>query len=326
MNKAHLPPLPPADVTGPEVCEIVHLYLAVWDDLTPEQKQTVAVHLEVCAKCLSMQRIMNLSTRLVAGLEVSGPSPRVDSGVMAAIATRQHRQATAPRRPFSRYFRSSRGGPPYLGGLIAVAAVVLFAVLATFQFARVPTAPQSALILPATLTWSGYVLYHTETRMSSKGKPYQIDTYHDLETHRIHIEEVEDDTLHVVMVEDQHKMLAMDMMHHMAQWNKPAWSANEAMFDLPRLRSDLQAHRATYLGKDHFQGQDVYLVRCNNGLVLLLDMHYLPVNVLQSATSLSSGTPMYNTLRLFSHSEVSDAMWNMSVPPGFQMGTVPQNM
>jgi hypothetical protein len=326
MNKAHLPPLPPASATGPEVCEIVHLYLAVWDDLTPEQKRAIAVHLEACVNCLSMQHLMNLSTKLVAGLAVSDPSSRVDSAVTAAIAARQHRQAATSPRSFSRYSRSYRGIPLHLTGLVAVAAVILFAVLTTLHFVSIPTSRQTAFILPATLTWSSYVLYHTETRTNNKGERYQIDTFHDLATDHIRIEMVEDSTVHIAVVGDHHHMLALDMMHHVAQWNATERSVDESMFDLPRLRSDLQTHQATYLGKDHFQGQDVYLVRCDNGLVLLLDMHYLPVNVLRGATAPGTGAPMYDRLRLLSHSEVSNSMWDMSVPPGFQMGTVPENL
>jgi hypothetical protein len=326
VNQTHLPPLPPAGVTGPEVCEIVRLYLAVWDDLTPEQKQAVAVHLEACANCLSMQRLMNLSTRLVGGLDASSPSSRVDSAVNAAIAARQNGQAAPPRRPFLRYSRSSRATPLRLTGLVAVAAVILFAVLTTLHFVGIPTSRQTAFILPATLTWSGYVLYHTETRTNSKGHPYQVDTYHDLATDSMHIEMVEDSTVHIAVVSDNHHMLAMDMMHHIAQWGSTEQSVDESMFELPLLRRDLQTHQAVYLGKDHFQGQDVYLVRCDNGLVLLLDMHYRPVNVLRSATGPGTGVPVYDTLRLLSHSEVPNSMWDMHVPPGFQMGTVPQNM
>jgi hypothetical protein len=55
----------------------------------------------------------------------------------------------------------------------------------------------------------------------------------------------------------------------------------------------------------------------------LLDMHYMPVNVLRGAVGPGTGRPMYETLQLLSHSQVSDSMWNMSVPPGFQMGTLP---
>jgi hypothetical protein len=273
-----------------------------------------------------MQRLMNLSTRLVGGLDASSPSSRVDSAVNAAIAARQNGQAAPPRRPFLRYSRSSRATPLRLTGLVAVAAVILFAVLTTLHFVGIPTSRQTAFILPATLTWSGYVLYHTETRTNSKGQPYQVDTYHDLATDSMHIEMVEDSTVHIAVVSDNHHMLAMDMMHHIAQWGSTEQSVDESMFELPLLRRDLQTHQAVYLGKDHFQGQDVYLVRCENGLVLLLDMHYRPVNVLRSATGPGTGVPVYDTLRLLSHSEVPNSMWDMHVPPGFQMGTVPQNM
>jgi hypothetical protein len=320
MNNTHLPPLPPAGITNPEVCEIVRLYMAVWDDLTLEQRQAASVHLEACAPCTSMQRLMNLSTRLVAHLGGSTPSPRVDSAIMAAIASGQNGQVAPPLRSPARHHR---GISLRSVGLVAAAAVVLLTLLTTLHFVRVSAPTQSAFILPAALTWSGYVLYHTETRLDSKGKRYRISTYHNLKTNRIHVETIEDGTLDVIAVGDAHEMLGMDMMHHVAQWGASGWSVDELMFDLPLLRSDLQDRRATYVGKDHFQGQDVYRIRCDNGLVLLLDMHYMPVNVLRGAVGPGTGVPMYDTLRLLPHSEVSDSMWDMSVPPGFQMGTLP---
>src|SRR5206468_4241788 len=146
------------------------------------------------------QRLMNLSTRLVAGLDASSPSSRVDSAVIAAIAARQNGQAATPRRPFLRYSRSYRTTPLRLTGLVAVAAIMLFAVLTTLHFVGTPTSRQTAFILPATLTWSGYVLYHTETRTNSKGERYQVDTYHDLATDHIRIEMVEDNTVHIAVV------------------------------------------------------------------------------------------------------------------------------
>lgn len=323
MNNTHLPPLPPAGITNPQACEIVRLYLAIWDDLTLEQRQAASAHLEACAACTSVQRLMNLSTRLVARLDGSTPSPRVDSAITAAIAARQNGQASPPLRRFLSQTQRSRGTSLRSMGLIAAAAVVLLTVLTTLHFVRVPAPTQSAFILPAALTWSGYVLYHTETRLDSKGQRYRINTYHDLKTNRIHVETIEDGTLDVIAVGDAHEMLGIDMMHHVAQWGANGWGVNDSMFDLPLLRSDLQTRRATYLGKDHFQGQDVYRIRCDNGLVLLLDMHYMPVNVLRGVAGPGTGRPMYETLQLLSHSQVSDSMWNMSVPPGFQMGTLP---
>jgi hypothetical protein len=323
MNTTHLPPLPPAGITGPEVCEVVRLYLAVWDDLTAEQRQAVSVHLDACANCTAMQRFMNLSTALVARLGASSPSRRVDSAIMAAIAAHNNGQRARPRHRLVAHLRSYRGTPLRQAGLIAAVAVVLLTVLTTLHFVRVPAPSQSAFILPATLTWSSYVLYHTETRLNNKGQRYHINTYHDLKTNRIHVETVEDGILDIVVVGDTHAMLGKDMMHHVAQWGATAWSVDESMFDLSRLRSDLQTKRAVYLGKDHFQSQDVYRIRCDNGLVLLLDMHFMPVNTLRGAAGPGTGEPMYDTLRLLSHSEVSDSMWDMSVPAGFQMGTLP---
>ena len=118
-------------------------------------------------------------------------------------------------------------------------------------------------------------------------------------------------------------MLGMDMMHHVAQWNADAWAVDDSVFDLAELRHELQTKSAVYLDKESFQGQEVYRIRCKDGLVMLLDMDYMPVNVLQGSSSSDMAKPMYDTLKLMPASQVHASMWNMSVPPGFHMGTLP---
>ena len=51
MNSTHLPPLPKEGESGPQVCAIVRLYLAVLDDLTPEQVNVLFKHVEKCSAC-----------------------------------------------------------------------------------------------------------------------------------------------------------------------------------------------------------------------------------------------------------------------------------
>ena len=156
------------------------------------------------------------------------------------------------------------------------------------------------------------------------GAPCHIDTYHDLGTGRMHVETVMDNTLDVVAVGDEHAMLGKDMMHHVAQWGAMAWSVDDSAFDLAQLRFALQTKSAVYLGKSRFHGQDVYRIRNQNGLVLLLDMRYKPVNLLRGAGSSGTGEPMYNVFKLMPVSQVSASMWDMRIPAGFHMGALPQ--
>ena len=125
------------------------------------------------------------------------------------------------------------------------------------------------------------------------------------------------------MVGDQQAMLGKDMLHHVAQWGADAWAVDDSMFDLAELRHDLQTKAAVYLDKENYRDQEVYRIRCKDGLVMLLDMDYRPVNVLEGAVGPGIGEPMYDTLKLMSISELPDSMWDMSVPAGFQMGTLP---
>ena len=139
----------------------------------------------------------------------------------------------------------------------------------------------------------------------------------------MHVETTIANQLDVVVVGHDHEMLGKDMVHHIAQYGAGVWSVDDSMFNLAALRTDLQAKRAVYLDKDTFHGQDVYRIRWKNGLVLLLNMQYQPVNVLQGAIGPGTGGPMYDTLKLMPPSQVSNTMWDMTIPQGFQMGTLP---
>ena len=56
---------------------------------------------------------------------------------------------------------------------------------------------------------------------------------------------------------------------------------------------------------------------------MLLDMNYMPVNVLQGSSSDDVARPMYDTLKLMPTSKMPASMWDMNIPPGFHMGTLP---
>src|SRR5258708_6471347 len=227
-------------------------------------------------------------------------------------------------RPYGGYKgRANRGSGRVIGavGALALAAALVLALLATLHFGGDPAT--QAFTLPSNLSWNGYVLYHTETRIDAKGERYSVNTYHDMATGRMHVETVMPGSMDVVVVGDDRTMLGLDMMHHVAQWGADAWSVDETPFDLAQLRGDLNAQRAVYLDKDTFHGQPVYRVRTRNGLVLLLDMNYRPVNVLSGAVGPGTGEPMYDTLVLMPSSHVSSSTWDMSVPEGFRMGALP---
>ena len=318
MNSTNLPPLPAIAVSKPKVCELVQRYLAVWDDLTPEQKQAVTGHVDFCARCAAAQHLMSQATELLAHMPSSTPSPRVDRAIMAAIATQANgRRAKTPRSLLL-------GNKPFLPALVA-AVLVLATLAGTYLMgSSMLSTPRQAFVLPANLSWTSYVLYQTESRLDKKGEHYYINSYYDMRNGQMHVETMQGDTLDVVAISDSHETLGMDEIHHVAQMGADEWMVDESMFSLSQLHRDMQAKRAVYLGTDEFKGQKVYRIRAANGLVLLLDMHYLPVNVLRGAVGSGTGEPVYDTLQLLSHAQVSESMWNMGVPTGFQMGRLPE--
>ncbi|MFL5706281.1 MAG: anti-sigma factor family protein [Ktedonobacteraceae bacterium] len=343
-----MPPIPSSGEKGPHVCDIIQLYLGILEELPPEQARLVLEHVRICNDCTEAQRQMEQVTWLLAGLPASTPCERVDHAVMDAIAARSNSrvamvahneqpvavasQGDRKGRPYEgrkgrpyggRKGRSPRGSGRVIGavGALVLAAALVLALLATLHFGS--GLPTQTFTLPSNLSWNGYVLYHTETRIDTKGERYSVNTYHEMATGRMHVETVMPGSMDVVVVGDDHSMLGLDMMHHVAQWGADAWSVDETPFDLAQLRSDLHSKRAVYLDKDTFRGQPVYRVRARNGLVLLLDMNYRPVNVLSGAVGPGTGEPMYDTLVLMPNSHVSSSMWDMRVPEGFRMGTLP---
>src|SRR5260370_34979771 len=83
MNSTHLPPLPKEGESGPQVCDIVRLYLAVFDDLTPGQVNLLFKHVDRCPACSEAFRLMNDATRRVRDLGASAPSRRLDAAILA---------------------------------------------------------------------------------------------------------------------------------------------------------------------------------------------------------------------------------------------------
>jgi hypothetical protein len=318
MNSTDLPPIPRAGEHGPQVCNTVRLYLAVLDDLSPEQVNLLLKHVSACAFCTTEFHLMNRATRLVAGLAATTPSPRVDSAIMAVQSAQNGAQLRKPVR-----LHLPHRPAAWLPIQVAAAAIIMLAVLtATYFISTAPGVPK-AFDLPANLSWSGYVLYHSETRTAPDGMLYRVESYHDLGSNRMHIETIADGKLDVVVVGDEQAMLGKDMLHHVAQWGADAWTVDDSLFDLADLRHALQTKAAVYLDEENFEGQDVYRIRCGSDLVLLLDMNYLPVNVLRDAGGPSTGKPMYDTLKLLPASEMPSSMWDMSIPAGFQMGILP---
>ena len=346
-----LPPLPAPGERGPHVCDIIRLYLAVLPDLslTPAQQAIIDDHLRICAACKEEQRLLNEVEQLLVGFSdvETAPSARVDQAVMAAIVARKgdlnrtelasalvnpstpataltsDRSTPAPVASRARRRERRRGRLFVLLSQLAVAAIFLLALLATIHFATGVLAPATTFALPANLTWNGYVLYHTQTKMDAQGERYQVLSYHELSSGNMHVETVMPGQMDVVVVKAGQQMLGEDMMHHVAQMDPQGWLVDDSAFDLATLKSDLQAHRAIYEGKDTFHGQPVYRVRLPGGLVLLLDMRYQPVNVLQGASGPGTGSPIYDTLRLIPAQQVPDSMWWTQVPAGFHMGTLP---
>jgi hypothetical protein len=320
MNSTHLPPLPKEGESGPQVCNTVCLYLAVLDDLTPEQVNLLFKHIETCLTCSEEFQLMNGATRLVGGLDASFPSRRVDAAIMGLqIDQNGMRTGKSVRRAPLR----GRSIKIISQAVVAIAAILLFMFLTATHFIAFAPSRANAFELPANLSWSNYVLYHSETRTGANGMVYHIESYHALGTNNMHIETMADGHVDVVVVGDEQAMLGMDMLHHIAQWNADAWAVDDSVFNLAELRHELQTKSAVYLDKESFRGQEVFRIRCKDGLVMLLDMNYMPVNVLQGSSNSDMAKPMYDTLKLMPASEIPTSMWDMSIPSGFQMGTLP---
>lgn len=331
---ADMPPIPEAGARGPKVCATVQLYLAVLDDLPREQVDALMHHVHTCASCTAQYHLLGHATRAMSGLRASAPSARVDQAIMLLIATRSATAVSvAEKQPVQtkvlpQPIHVQKHWQPsfWVISQIAASVILLLGLITIARYVMGTPASKTSFSLPKDLTWDAYVIYHSETRIANDGEHYVVNTYDDLATGDIHAETIMNQTLDVVAIEDSSTILGLDMMHHVAQWGAQAWSidqSEESMFNLPLLRSDLASNLDVYLGTDVFHGLEVYRVRCQNGLVLLLDTHYMPVNVLRGAVGPGTGEPIYTTVTLMQPTQVSNSMWNMSVPAGFQMGALP---
>ncbi len=322
------PPFPTMGARGPQVCVAVRFYLAIADDLPFEQTSILAEHLQECPDCAAEFRLLRNTTRLVAALPASAPSARVDEAIRATLTNRSSttQQFGSERRtdPHISVFRQRRRTTSRRGlGIVALAAVfVLLLLTGIFLHGLIfPTSNHMVFQLPSNLSWNGYVLHYTQTRLNTQKQSYQVEVYQDLGTDQMHIESSMPGQFDVVVVTTPTMMLGKDMMNNVAQEGHAVagWSVDGSLFVLTQLRQDLATRHATYLGRRTFQGQQVYQIRVSNGQVLLLNLHYLPVGALQSTGALT-----YDTCILMPTTQVSDSMWDMSVPPNFRMGQLPR--
>lgn len=330
MKQTDLPPLPPRGTPGPAVCLIYRRYLAVYSDLSPEQQEIIATHVRACPQCAREQQLLQQVHQRITDLEETEPSPQVDEAIRSALSARRSTPRSSSLQYTTRAQSNTRqrrfsGLPVMIPTIAAALILVLLTTLVGMHIISFPWNGNQAFHLPDNLTWNNYVLYHKQTLMGSEGKPYQVETYHDLSSNMMNVETKMDGSYDVVVVTDmeKHKELGMDMMHHVAQWSPFNEHSDDALFDLAKLRADLKSGRAVYQGKDTFKGQPVYRVRYPDNSVLLLDMHYMPVNVLKDANQPGTGTPVYDQLQWLSPNQVPSDMWDMNVPPGFSMGTLP---
>lgn len=335
MNNLDLPPFPVLGTSGSEVCEAVRFYLAIVDELSFEQVRILSEHVKGCEACATEYRLLQLTTRILAGLPESIPSTRVDNAVQAFLHSQQPIQhsSTRPvsaklvdRQPRSLPNRKRASSSRRRVGMLALVAAILVVLgLSGILLRGViwPVTNTPTFLLPTNLSWNGYVLHYTQPQKDVHGNPYQIEVYQDLGTNQMHIESSMKGTFDVVVVTDQQKMLGKDMMHHIAQegQNVANWAIDGSVFELNRLRQDLTTRRTVYLGKSTFANQEVYQLRASNGQILLLNMHYLPVNVL--ITGSKASTPLYTTCELMPTAQVADSMWDMQVPSNFRMGQLP---
>ena len=98
----HLPPLPSRLAPSAKSCAVVRLYLAVEDNLSADQLQIIAAHIQLCSDCAHEQQIFRRASLLVATLNTAYPSERVNQAVMTAITTRgQYNNVYTPHHSFA---------------------------------------------------------------------------------------------------------------------------------------------------------------------------------------------------------------------------------
>ncbi len=87
-NAAKQQDLPPFSLDRAQntLCATARLYLAVWDDLTPQQRRLVSNHLHLCEHCAHVQHLFQGVTRSITSLPETQPSAQVDRAVFDVIA------------------------------------------------------------------------------------------------------------------------------------------------------------------------------------------------------------------------------------------------
>lgn len=333
MNNTDFPPFPAPGARGQQVCEVVRLYLAIVNELPFAQVSILSEHIQTCKECSAEFHMIQRVTHMVATLPMSTPSAHVDRAILAAIQKRGETSHASVQlhaknqEPLVRRLPTRKPTSHRRLISLALAAVLLLMLLAGVFFRGLIFSANNgqAFAIPKSLSWNGYILHYTQTKTDGQGQSYEVEVYQDLGTNQMHIESTMDGQFDVVVVTDAQSMVGEDMMHRVAQIGDGVapWSVDGSMFDLAELRQDIATHKMNYLGIGTFQGQNVYMVRASDNEVLLLDMHYFPVNVLQNYNGPGSGLSLYKTFSLVPSAQVSDSMWDMTVPSGFQMGQLP---
>ncbi len=163
----------------------MRLYLAVLDDLTPEQVDLLFKHVEKCSACGEEFQLVIETTRRVGSLAVSAPSPSVNAAIMALHYSRNE---IGSGKPAKRVPLRSRSIRMISQAVVAIAAILLFMFLTATHFIAFAPSRANAFELPANLSWSNYVLYHSETINGANGMVYHVESYHDLGSNHMHVE------------------------------------------------------------------------------------------------------------------------------------------
>ena len=343
-----LPPLSQSQIAIPNspICETMQLYLAVWNDLTPRQMRAVEAHIQACPRCMQEQKGMRNISTAFAQLPATQPSAHVDRAILEAIAARSRATLSSPSASskdissaslarwlpansnsnLPRRRTARRPGVPVL----ALAAVLVVALLSALYFALhmiMPGSSQTTFILPTNVSWNNYVLNQEQTIKSTSGSNYHVICYHNMSDDSMNIEITGANQFDVVVVKDPQKALSLDMVNRVAQWGMPDWAQiDDSIFDASHLRADLASGRAVYLGTSLYQGQEVYRIRLANNKVMLLNMKYIPVNVLDNVDQNGNGQTVYQFLHWLPPSQVPDSMWDITIPGDFHIGTLPTTL
>jgi len=145
------------------------------------------------AEPTSVGDVGNVGVLANSGREDSKKSGEGDAAFINARGRRKLPHPTStpppPLREFPRGRRRVRLGWGAVASL-AMAAVVLLSFMTMMHFWPGFGSNSQAFTLPSTLSWNGYVIYHSETRIDAHGERYRVNTYYDPGTGRFHVETV----------------------------------------------------------------------------------------------------------------------------------------